>query len=136
VAAPRLDRRTVVVTRTKGGEDALAARLRELGATVRELRSIGFAPPADPAPLDAALRDLGRFEWAVFASATAVERTVERLAALGLDPAGLASFPPRRPARRWRAPSRPPSRGAASSCRGRRRVGPSSSTASSPREPR
>jgi uroporphyrinogen-III synthase/uroporphyrinogen III methyltransferase/synthase len=87
---PRLDRRTVVVTRSKGGEDALAARLRALGAEVREIPSIAFAPPADPGPLDAALRDLARFEWAVFASATAVERTVERLAALGLAPASLA----------------------------------------------
>jgi uroporphyrinogen-III synthase len=86
----RLDRRTVVVTRGKVGEDALSARLRDLGAAVREVPSIVFAPPADPAPLDAALRDLARFEWAVFASAVAVERTVERLRALGLDVAALA----------------------------------------------
>lgn len=90
MATPRLDRRTVVVTRSKGGEDALAARLRELGAEVREIPSIAFAPPADPAPLDVALRDLARFDWAVFASATAVERTVERLRALGIAPAALA----------------------------------------------
>ncbi len=87
---PRLDRRTVVVTRSRAGEDALAARLRDLGAEVREIPSIAFAPPSDPAPLDAALRDLARFDWAVFASATAVERTVERLAALGLPAAALA----------------------------------------------
>jgi uroporphyrinogen-III synthase/uroporphyrinogen III methyltransferase/synthase len=90
VPTPRLDGRCVVVTRGKGGEDALAARLRALGAEVREIPSIAFAPPADPAPLDAALRDLARFEWAVFASATAVERTVDRLAALGLPVASLA----------------------------------------------
>ncbi len=90
MAAPRLDRRTVVVTRGKGGDDALSARLRDLGADVRELASIVFAPPADPGPLDAALRELSRFDWAVFASATAVERTLERLAALGLAPAALA----------------------------------------------
>jgi uroporphyrinogen-III synthase/uroporphyrinogen III methyltransferase/synthase len=88
---PRLDRRTVVVTRGKVGEDALSARLRELGAAVREVPSIVFAPPADPAPLDAALRDLAGFDWAVFASAVAVERTVERLGALGLAPAALAA---------------------------------------------
>jgi uroporphyrinogen-III synthase len=87
---PRLDRRTVVVTRSRAGEDALAARLRDFGAEVREIPSIAFAPPSDPAPLDAALRDLARFDWAVFASATAVERTVERLAALGLPSAALA----------------------------------------------
>jgi uroporphyrinogen-III synthase/uroporphyrinogen III methyltransferase/synthase len=89
VPTPRLDRRTVVVTRAKGGEDALSVRLRELGAHVREIGSIAFAPPADAAPLDAALRDLARFDWAAFASATAVERTVERLRALGIDPAAL-----------------------------------------------
>jgi uroporphyrinogen-III synthase len=89
MAAPRLDGRTVVVTRTKGGEDALSVRLRALGAAVREVPSIAFAPPADPAPLDAALRELDRFDWAVFTSATAVERTLERVRALGLDPAAL-----------------------------------------------
>ena len=88
----RLDRRTVVVTRSKGGDDALSARLRELGASVREIASLTFAPPADPAPLDAALRHLARFEWAAFASATAVERTVERLRALGLAPGALAAL--------------------------------------------
>jgi uroporphyrinogen-III synthase/uroporphyrinogen III methyltransferase/synthase len=89
---PRLDRRTVVVTRSKGGEDALAERLRELGAWVREIPSIAFAPPADPAPLDAALRDLARFDFAVFASATAVERTVERARALGVGTAPLRAL--------------------------------------------
>jgi uroporphyrinogen-III synthase/uroporphyrinogen III methyltransferase/synthase len=88
----RLDLRTVVVTRARGGEDALSARLRELGAAVREVPSVRFAPPADSAPLDAALGDLGRFDWAVFASATAVERTVARLRALGRDPAALAAL--------------------------------------------
>jgi len=71
------------------GEDALSARLRELGAEVRELPSIAFAAPADPGPLDAALRDLARFDWAAFASATAVERTLARVGALGLDPSAL-----------------------------------------------
>jgi uroporphyrinogen-III synthase len=89
--APPLAGRTVVVTRGKGAEDALSARLTELGATVRELPSIAFAPPEDPAPLDAALRGLAAFDWVVFASATAVERTVDRLRALGLEPAALAA---------------------------------------------
>jgi uroporphyrinogen-III synthase/uroporphyrinogen III methyltransferase/synthase len=87
----RLDRRTVVVTRSKGGEDALSARLRHLGASVREIPSLVFAPPADPGPLDAALRDLARFDWAAFASATAVERTLERLRALGIAPSALGA---------------------------------------------
>jgi len=90
VASPRLDHRTVVVTRGKAGEDALSARLAALGAEVRELPAIGFAPPADPGPLDAALRGLAGFDWVAFASATAVERTLERLVALGLPRAALA----------------------------------------------
>jgi uroporphyrinogen-III synthase len=88
--AARLDRRTVVVTRGKGGEDALSERLRALGAEVREVPSIAFADPGDPAPLDAALRALDRFEWAIFTSATAVDRTAARLWALGVDVAALA----------------------------------------------
>lgn len=88
--AARLDGRTVVVTGATAGEDALSARLAELGARVRDLPAIVFGPPEDPAPLDAALRALDRFDWVVFASATALERTLARLAALGLDAAALA----------------------------------------------
>ena len=90
MAAARLDGRTVVVTRGTGGEDALSARLAELGAAVRELPSIAVAPPASLDALDAALRDLPRFDWAVFASAVAVERTVARMDALGLGRGFLA----------------------------------------------
>lgn len=90
MAPPRLDHRTVVVTRSRGGEDALTARLVELGASVREIPSISIAAPADVGPLDAALRAVEGFEWAVFASATAVDRTVERMRALGIDLASLA----------------------------------------------
>ena len=88
--APRLDRRTVVVTRGKGGEDALSVRLSELGAGVRDLPSIAAGPPASSDALDAALRDAARFDWIVFASANAVERTVARALALGIDRAALA----------------------------------------------
>ena len=86
----RLDRRTVVVTRAGGGPDALVDRLRELGASVRELPAISFAPPADPGPLDAALRALERFDWVVFASGTAVDRVLDRLGDLQLSAEALA----------------------------------------------
>jgi len=86
--------RTVVVTRGPagaGGDDTLALRLRELGARVLEFPSIEVGPPdpVDLAALDAALRDLPRFRWAAFASGNAVERTVERLDALGIPRAAL-----------------------------------------------
>jgi uroporphyrinogen-III synthase/uroporphyrinogen III methyltransferase/synthase len=90
MAPARLDGRTVVVTRGKGGEDALPARLAEIGAAVRELPAIEIGPPASLDALDAALRELPRLDWVVFASANTVERTVERLDALGLPRAWLA----------------------------------------------
>lgn len=91
MGAPLAGRR-VVVTRGVGGEDALAARLRALGAEVVELPSIAVGPPEDPAPLDAALLGLGRFAWAAFASGNAVERTVARLDALAVPRAALADL--------------------------------------------
>jgi uroporphyrinogen-III synthase/uroporphyrinogen III methyltransferase/synthase len=86
----RLEGRRVAVTRGKGAEDGLSARLRSLGAEVLEFPSIALAPPEDWAPLDAALRDLSRFDWAAFASVNAVEQTAARLEHLGLPVAALA----------------------------------------------
>jgi uroporphyrinogen-III synthase/uroporphyrinogen III methyltransferase/synthase len=82
----------VAVTRGKGGEDGLSARLRELGAEVLEFPSIALAPPASWEPLDEALRDLSRFDWVAFASVNAVEQTVARMEDLGLPLAGLAGL--------------------------------------------
>ena len=90
MGAVRLDGRTVVVTRGRGGDDELSARLRDLGASIRDVAAVSFAPPSDPAPLDAALRALDGLDWVVFASATAVERTLARLDGLGLPRASLA----------------------------------------------
>lgn len=81
----------MVVTRAGLGQDALAERLRELGAAVRELPAIALAPPTDPGPLDAALLHLERFAWVVFASAAAVDRVLFRLGELGVDRAALSS---------------------------------------------
>ncbi|HSN92840.1 MAG TPA: uroporphyrinogen-III synthase [Anaeromyxobacteraceae bacterium] len=90
MAPARLDGRTVVVTRGKGGEDALTVRLAELGAAVRDLPAVEIGPPQSADALDAALRELPRLDWAVFASANAVARTVERMDALELPRAWLA----------------------------------------------
>ena len=87
----RLDGRTVVVTRGRGDSDALADRLRALGAEVRELPSIAIGPPESWGPLDAALRALDGFEWVVFASGNCVERTLARMAALGIPASTLAA---------------------------------------------
>jgi uroporphyrinogen-III synthase/uroporphyrinogen III methyltransferase/synthase len=78
------------VTRGKG-DDALGDRLRALGAAVRELPSIAIGPPESWEPLDVALHALDRFEWVVFASGNCVEKTLERMAAIGVPLARLAS---------------------------------------------
>jgi uroporphyrinogen-III synthase/uroporphyrinogen III methyltransferase/synthase len=48
-------------------------------------------PPESWEPLDAALRALDGFDWVVFASGNGVERTLERMAAIGVSPAALAA---------------------------------------------
>ena len=84
--SPRLDGRRVAVTRGKGGEDPLSGRLRELGAKVLEVPAIAVAPPISWAEFDAAVHDLGQYDWIAFASATAVEATLSRIVALGMAP--------------------------------------------------
>jgi len=86
----RLEGRRVAVTRGKGAEDGLSARLRELGAEVLEFPSIALAPPQSWEPLDAALGELSRFDWVAFASVNAVEQTAARMEVLGLPMASLA----------------------------------------------
>lgn len=78
------------MTRGGGGEDALAARLVALGATVLEAPSIAVAPPESWDELDAALREVETFAWIAFASGNAVDCTVARAAALGVPPGALA----------------------------------------------
>jgi uroporphyrinogen-III synthase/uroporphyrinogen III methyltransferase/synthase len=110
VSAARLDGRRVAVTRGRAGEDALSARLRELGADVVEFPSIATAPPDAWEDLDRALRDLARFDWIAFASATAVDMALGRLETLGLERppavrlAAVGKATAERLRRRWRAP--------------------------------
>ncbi|HYQ82206.1 MAG TPA: uroporphyrinogen-III synthase, partial [Anaeromyxobacteraceae bacterium] len=91
-SAPRLDGRRVAVTRGRQGEDALADRLRGLGAEVLDFPAIAVAPPEAAAQVvvDAVLRRLEDFEWVVFASGNAVEQTLLRLGALGIGPEALS----------------------------------------------
>lgn len=85
---PRLVGRRVAVTRSQRGDDALASRLRELGAEVVAVPSIATAPPESFEELDRALRQLSTFDWIAFASAVAVEATLARLTRLGLPRPG------------------------------------------------
>jgi uroporphyrinogen-III synthase len=74
----------VLLTRQPEQSAALREGLRELGCEVVEVPLIAIVPPAEPGPLDAALRELHRYDWVAFTSANAVQAVAERLAALGV----------------------------------------------------
>ncbi|MBW1646540.1 MAG: uroporphyrinogen-III C-methyltransferase [Deltaproteobacteria bacterium] len=77
--------RTIVVTRARAQASDLVARLSELGAECLECPTIRVMPPADWAPLDAAIASLDRYRWIVFTSVNGVRFFFERLFALGHD---------------------------------------------------
>jgi uroporphyrinogen-III synthase len=58
---------------------------------VVELPLIELAPPAEMAPLDAALRRLDSYDWVVFTSANAVRSVSERITDLGMAERALTS---------------------------------------------
>lgn len=77
--------RRIVVTRAREQAAGLSIGLRRLGAEVIELPAIEFCPPADPAPLDAAIARLAEYDWIVFTSANGVRFFAERARRLGAD---------------------------------------------------
>lgn len=68
----------VLVTRAAHQNSALADALRALGAEPVLLPAIRIVEPRSFEVLDAALRDLSRFDWLVFTSANAVEVFLRR----------------------------------------------------------
>ena len=75
-----LDGLRVLVPRGGPWGESVAADLRARGAEPLVVPLIGFAPPEDPAPLDAAIEDLrrGGYAWLVVTSATTVDALLER----------------------------------------------------------
>lgn len=84
-----LDGRRIVVTRARRQATELTERLSSLGATVIALPAIEIQPVRSH-DLDAALRQLGRYDWIIFTSANAVDIVFDRLRELSIDP-GQAS---------------------------------------------
>ncbi len=79
----------VVVTRDEGPDGRLTRLLEERGLRVHHWPTIRVGPPEDVAPLDAALADLGAFDWVVFTSPRAVAAVMERVT----EGAALAGCP-------------------------------------------
>ena len=69
----------VLLTRSRAQASGLRRLLEQAGAEAVELPSITIAPPQDYAAMDAALDKLGGYDWAIFASANAVEAIFQRL---------------------------------------------------------
>lgn len=77
----------IVITRPRHKADSFADKLREHGAIPVLMPTIAIQPPGDPVPLDAALRDLARYDWAIFTSANTVTHIWARFDALDAHPA-------------------------------------------------
>ncbi|MGH9698170.1 MAG: uroporphyrinogen-III synthase [Candidatus Acidiferrales bacterium] len=93
-ASQPLEGKKIVVTRAPEQATELQHALEELGAQVLLLPTVGFAPPEDFLPLDAALARLHDFDWILFTSRNAVRYFSGRARDLRLD---LASPAIRRP---------------------------------------
>ena len=82
----------VLVTRARSQASRLATGLAALGAEVVECPVIRSAPVDDPSELDAALADVGSFDWMAVASPNSVRQVFARLEALGCDARALADL--------------------------------------------
>ncbi len=74
----------IAITRPKHKAAAFAGMLRAQGAEPVLIPTIAIEPPRDPAPLDAALRELARFDWVIITSANTVTHTWQRIDAMRL----------------------------------------------------
>ncbi len=68
----------IIITRSAAQSEALARELTGRGAIPLVLPLVSFAKPEDFAPLDAAIAEIQRFDWMIFASAQAVRAVVKR----------------------------------------------------------
>jgi uroporphyrinogen-III synthase/uroporphyrinogen III methyltransferase/synthase len=82
VSALSLAARRVLVTRAAHQAGKLSEGLRDLGAEPVEVPVLEIRPPASFEPLDAALRQLDRYDWLILTSANALRALVERAHAL------------------------------------------------------
>jgi uroporphyrinogen III methyltransferase / synthase len=73
----------IVVTRSREQAGELIEMLEERGAEAIPAPTIRIAPPEDLAPLDAACREAGEFDWLVLTSANGVDHFMSRLLAIG-----------------------------------------------------
>ena len=76
----------VLVGRARRQASALSAELKELGAEVIEIPFIEIRPPRSYDPLDAALKQLSKYQWLILTSVNGVEALAARMQRLGIKP--------------------------------------------------
>ena len=81
----------IVITRAREQAAELAGPLRALGAETIELPAIAIEDPDDWAPLDAAVRSAGSYDWIIFTSANGVRKFMARVSATATDLRTLAA---------------------------------------------
>ena len=79
----------VLVGRARAQASALSSGLKALGAEVVEIPFIEVRRPRSYQPLDAALKNLIRYDWLVFTSVNGVEAVAERMKKCGLTKKNL-----------------------------------------------
>lgn len=80
----------ILTTRASKQSGGLATPLREMGAEVIEIPTIEIKPPSSYKALDAALRNIGKYDWLILTSVNGVEALFARLKKLRIDTEKLA----------------------------------------------
>jgi len=75
----------ILITRAREQASTFAAVLEAAGAEVVEFPTITIVPPDSFAPLDAAIRQLRKYQWIIFTSSNGVRFFWERLQQAGRD---------------------------------------------------
>ena len=79
----------ILTTRASKQSGGLAAPLQEMGAEVVEIPTIEIKPPSSYKALDAALKNIRKYDWLVLTSVNGVEALFSRLKKLRIAPTKL-----------------------------------------------
>ncbi len=90
--AASLKGKRILITRAKEQAAALSDELRRFGATVIAIPAIEIQPPSSYAPLDAALRKAGTYDWLILTSVNGVRALFDRLRHLKLAADNLSGL--------------------------------------------
>jgi uroporphyrinogen-III synthase len=80
----------ILTTRAGKQSGGLATPLREMGAEVIEIPTIEIKPPSSFKALDAALKNIAKYDWLILTSVNGVEALFARLKKLRIAPEKLA----------------------------------------------